>query len=155
MGVSLFVENIPSRMHWTGLWHMFARHGEVYGTFIARRLSRGGKRFGFVRFRDEVDVNSAMERLHGFMVYGYRLSVKPANHTGRRNQRWQEQFNDVGRSLDDINLVSRNDREAVTGSRVKEKRKIRRHVVDEDHWKLQRCLVGEMANVCSVHSITL
>ncbi|KAK8626681.1 hypothetical protein V6N13_134314 [Hibiscus sabdariffa] len=52
-------------------------------------------------------------------------------------------------------MLTGNDWEAVTGSRVKEKRKIIGHVVDEDLWKLQRCLVGEMANVCSVHSITL
>ncbi|KAK8548470.1 hypothetical protein V6N12_061384 [Hibiscus sabdariffa] len=28
LGVTLFIENIPRRMHWKALWHMFARHGE-------------------------------------------------------------------------------------------------------------------------------
>ncbi|KAK9010074.1 hypothetical protein V6N11_036591 [Hibiscus sabdariffa] len=77
--VSLFVENIPERMQSKGLWHFFARHGEVVATFIARKLSRGGKRFGFVRFRDEVDAGRAMERLNDFVVYWFRLIVKLAN----------------------------------------------------------------------------
>ncbi|KAK8622493.1 hypothetical protein V6N13_117405 [Hibiscus sabdariffa] len=76
--VSIFVENIPTRMHWKGLWHLSARHGDVYATYIARKLSRGGKRFGFVRFKNEVDAGRAMERLNGFVVYGFRLTVKLA-----------------------------------------------------------------------------
>ncbi|KAK8534718.1 hypothetical protein V6N12_057362 [Hibiscus sabdariffa] len=57
-------ENIPRRMQWRGLWHMFARHGEVKRTFIAKKLSRGGKRFGFVEFESQVDANRALERLN-------------------------------------------------------------------------------------------
>ncbi|KAK8989578.1 hypothetical protein V6N11_064000 [Hibiscus sabdariffa] len=67
-------------MQWKGLWHLFARHGEVKRAFIAKKLSRGGKRFGFVSFGMESDASRAMERLNGFSVYGYRLTVKLANH---------------------------------------------------------------------------
>ncbi|KAK8717342.1 hypothetical protein V6N13_044613 [Hibiscus sabdariffa] len=75
-----------------GLWHLFSRHGEVVATFIARKLSRGGKRFGFVRFKDEVDAGRAMERLNDFEVYGYRIIVKPANQKRNKadsNQRYR------------------------------------------------------------------
>ncbi|KAK9026529.1 hypothetical protein V6N11_039366 [Hibiscus sabdariffa] len=75
-GVTLFVENIPSRMQWKGLWHLFARHGEVTRTYVARKLSRGGKRFAFVSFGEDSDATRPMERLNGFNVYGYRLMVK-------------------------------------------------------------------------------
>ncbi|KAK8700173.1 hypothetical protein V6N13_018577 [Hibiscus sabdariffa] len=47
-GVTLFVENIPRRMQWRGLWHI------------------------------QVDANRAMERLNGFSTYGFRLTVKVA-----------------------------------------------------------------------------
>ncbi|KAK8492845.1 hypothetical protein V6N13_090194 [Hibiscus sabdariffa] len=80
LGITLFIENLPSRMQWKGLWHLFARHGEVKRAFIAKKLSRGGKRFSFVRFGMESDASRAMERLNGFSVYGYRLTVKLANH---------------------------------------------------------------------------
>ncbi|KAK8669209.1 hypothetical protein V6N13_106645 [Hibiscus sabdariffa] len=71
-GVTLFVENIPSRMQWKGLWHLFARHGEVTRTYIAWKLSRGGKRFGFVSFGKDSDAVRAIERLDVFNVYGFR-----------------------------------------------------------------------------------
>ncbi|KAK8998073.1 hypothetical protein V6N11_012605 [Hibiscus sabdariffa] len=34
--VSLFVENIPSRMHWKGLWYLFLKYGDVVASFIAQ-----------------------------------------------------------------------------------------------------------------------
>ncbi|KAK8624680.1 hypothetical protein V6N13_089569 [Hibiscus sabdariffa] len=76
--VTLFVENIPTRMQWKGLWHLFARHGDVVRTFITRKLSRGGKRFSIVGFENNIDAERAMERLNGFSVYGYKLTVKKA-----------------------------------------------------------------------------
>ncbi|KAK8683777.1 hypothetical protein V6N13_039826 [Hibiscus sabdariffa] len=76
--VSVFVENIPNAMHWKGLWHAFARHGDVTDTFIPRKLSRGGKRFGFVRLKSRTDAIRIIERLNGFILYGYRLTVKMA-----------------------------------------------------------------------------
>ncbi|KAE8726405.1 hypothetical protein F3Y22_tig00006992pilonHSYRG00035 [Hibiscus syriacus] len=49
---TLFVENIPKAMHWKGLWFTFARHGEVVKVFMARKLSKGGKRYGFTDCED-------------------------------------------------------------------------------------------------------
>ncbi|KAL4289595.1 hypothetical protein GQ457_14G021040 [Hibiscus cannabinus] len=78
LGVSIFVENILTWMHWKGLWHLFARHEEAFASFIAKKLSIGRKRFGFVRFKNEIDAGRAMERINGFVVYGFRLTVKLA-----------------------------------------------------------------------------
>ncbi|KAL4384915.1 hypothetical protein GQ457_15G025860 [Hibiscus cannabinus] len=76
--VSLFVENLPKALHWKGLWHAFARHGDVLYAFIARKLSREGRRFGFVRMKTRTDALRTIERLDGFTFYGYRLTVKLA-----------------------------------------------------------------------------
>ncbi|KAK8605106.1 hypothetical protein V6N13_082563 [Hibiscus sabdariffa] len=72
-------------MHWKGLWFSFARHGDVVIVYITRKLSRGGKRVGFVRIKEKVDADRAIERLHGFFLYGSRLTVKLAN--GQRARR--------------------------------------------------------------------
>ncbi|KAL4319582.1 hypothetical protein GQ457_18G015810 [Hibiscus cannabinus] len=90
LGVTLFVENIPNRMQWKGLWHLFARHGKVTRTFIVRKLSRGGKRFGFVGFENNIDVERVSERLNGFSVYGYKLTVKKAYQNRRGGVRVKE-----------------------------------------------------------------
>ncbi|KAK8597987.1 hypothetical protein V6N13_095379 [Hibiscus sabdariffa] len=154
MCVSLFVENIPKRMHWTGLWHLFARHGEVVATYIARKLSRGGKRFGFVRFKDEVDTWRAMERLNDFVVYGFRLIVKMATQKERNvysNQRYRNiHVNSEERRKGSLRSTPGPE----SPSEGKVKRRISGHVEEEDLWLMKRCLVGEMATVCSVSSIT-
>ncbi|KAK8595045.1 hypothetical protein V6N13_015954 [Hibiscus sabdariffa] len=83
--VTLFVENLPLSMHWKGLWFAFARHGIVRDVFISRRLSKGGKRFGFVRFESMTDALRAVERLNGFSLYGFKISVALAKYKGKSN----------------------------------------------------------------------
>ncbi|KAK8617153.1 hypothetical protein V6N13_117120 [Hibiscus sabdariffa] len=75
------------------------RHGEVKRTFIAKKLSRGGKRFGFVEFESQVNANRAMERLNGFSTYGFKLTVKVAREenmkkAGERKHPINEQVRD-------------------------------------------------------------
>ncbi|KAE8723923.1 hypothetical protein F3Y22_tig00011277pilonHSYRG00082 [Hibiscus syriacus] len=74
--VSLFVENIPKVFHWKGLWFLFSRYGNVVGAFIANKLSRKGKRFGFVRFGSKVEAERCMEKLNGFVLNDCKLSVQ-------------------------------------------------------------------------------
>ncbi|KAK8681360.1 hypothetical protein V6N13_053764 [Hibiscus sabdariffa] len=74
-GYTLYVENIPQAMKWKGLWHAFARHGDVIEVYSAWKLSRSGRKFGFVRFKSRDDATRAIERLNGFTLYGFRLSL--------------------------------------------------------------------------------
>ncbi|KAK8618242.1 hypothetical protein V6N13_132242 [Hibiscus sabdariffa] len=106
--VSVFVENLPKVLHWKGLWHGFARHGDVTDTSIAKKRSKG---FGFVKMRNRSDALRVIERM--------------ACH-------WE-------------------DGESSSENRVRWKR-ISGHVEEEELWKLERCLVGEMASVCSVQN---
>ncbi|KAL4271467.1 hypothetical protein GQ457_13G005560 [Hibiscus cannabinus] len=144
---SLFVENIPKRMEWKGLWHLFARHGDVIDSFIAGRLSRGGKRFGFVRFTLRNDALRAMERLNGFSVYGFRLSIKLAHP--KKGKKFGEEI----KSMKVQNSV-REAGESSAGGGMKG-RKVIGHVESEDLWKLKKCLVGVTKMVCSVQNIAL
>ncbi|KAK8689747.1 hypothetical protein V6N13_088460 [Hibiscus sabdariffa] len=137
-------------MQWKGLWHLFARHGEVTRTYIAWKLSRGGKRFGFVSFGEDSDAARAIERLDGFNVYGFRLTVKVAN---QKNGFIGSKTNDViGNKTNKVRGGANMDATEgfVQGAKVK---KVRGHVQDEDLWELRKCLVGEMATVCSVRAI--
>ncbi|KAK8619436.1 hypothetical protein V6N13_133396 [Hibiscus sabdariffa] len=90
--ISLFVENLPETLHWKGLRFSFARHGDVVNVYIARKRSRGGKRFGFVRMKNLEEAERVIQRLHGFTLYGSKLSVKRA----RINYGWERM--DLGRT---------------------------------------------------------
>ncbi|KAL4311091.1 hypothetical protein GQ457_01G056380 [Hibiscus cannabinus] len=139
-------------MHWKGLWHLFARHGDVYRAYIANKLSRGGKRFGFVSFGTERDALRALERLNGFNVYGFTLTVKLANHNKWRVS-GKQHGDQINKRLDGHQQPMNIQILRGISQREEHKRKVVGHVIDEDLWKLQRCLIGEMAMVCSVQSV--
>ncbi|KAE8719510.1 hypothetical protein F3Y22_tig00109951pilonHSYRG00022 [Hibiscus syriacus] len=61
---SLFMENIPENLNWQGLWQIFGRQWKVVDAFIANKRNRGGKKFGFVRFKTKIDAERAIERLN-------------------------------------------------------------------------------------------
>ncbi|KAK8664226.1 hypothetical protein V6N13_084024 [Hibiscus sabdariffa] len=137
-------------MQWKGLWHLFARHGDVVRTFIARKLSRGGKRFGFVRFENNIDAERAMERLNGFTVYGYKLMVKKAfqNKRGWVVVREREQLQSGREERKQVSSIN-----ASNLTQEVSLKKVVGQVNDEELWNLQKCLVGETTLVCSVKSI--
>ncbi|KAL4341102.1 hypothetical protein GQ457_08G032890 [Hibiscus cannabinus] len=74
-GYTLYVENIPQAMQWKGLWHAFARHGDIIEAYSAWKLSRSGRKFGFVRFKSRDDATRTIDILNGFTLYGFRLSL--------------------------------------------------------------------------------
>ncbi|KAK8558369.1 hypothetical protein V6N13_038842 [Hibiscus sabdariffa] len=115
--ISVFVENIPNAMHWKGLWHAFARHGDVTDTYIPRKLSRRGKRFGFVRMKSRKDALRVIERKKNSETQGpnYWLNGMP-----RRTKV-------VGES---------------SNHKWGKPKRISGHVEEEELWKLKRCLVG-------------
>ncbi|KAK8582689.1 hypothetical protein V6N13_069461 [Hibiscus sabdariffa] len=144
---SLFVENIPEAMQWKGLWHSFARHGEVVDVYIARKRSRGGKRFGFVRMSGKEDADRVIERLHGFKLYGSNLIVKLARnnqkHRGRfvgRNGERVEEFNskewgkNVKQGSREDGIV--NEAGDLNSPIWVKKKRITGHVEEEDLWLL-------------------
>ncbi|KAK8695492.1 hypothetical protein V6N13_000651 [Hibiscus sabdariffa] len=146
-------------MHWKGLWHSFARHGEVVVAYIASKLSRGGKRFGFVRMGSKEDAERAVERLHGFRLYGSKLTVKLARDVQEKRGRfgaWKRiNIRSGGRNLNQGPRGPRTSMEPgdlSSPTRMKQKH-ITDHIEEEDLWKMRKCLVGEMATICSVSNI--
>ncbi|KAL4375969.1 hypothetical protein GQ457_02G030320 [Hibiscus cannabinus] len=171
--VTLYVDNLPKALHWQGLWHIFAQHGDVVDS--VNKLNRGGRRFGFVRFEREVDADRAKERLNGLLVYGCKIFVGLARYN-KSSSGWggmksvkkcgemQENISDNDFSVQkkqDIPIYKGKEsvKEGVFGCHEKRNqkvfvpRKIQGHVVDEQLWELKRCLVGVMATVCKTSSI--
>ncbi|KAL4291680.1 hypothetical protein GQ457_14G004930 [Hibiscus cannabinus] len=162
--VSLYVENLPEHLHWKGLWLSFARHGDVVDVYIARKRSKGGKKFGFVRMKGKVDADRAIERLHGFILYGWKLSVQVARNRYVRKgyQAHRQQTNraepsrkGIDDQQKDYKVEARIEKKIPTeiGFERENIKRIAGHVENEELWKLRRCLVGEMETVCSVSSI--
>ncbi|KAK8605024.1 hypothetical protein V6N13_082483 [Hibiscus sabdariffa] len=63
-------------------------HGEVVNAYIARKMSRGWKRFGFVRMSSMGEEERAIKRLHGFSLYGSKILVKLASKVKAERKRF-------------------------------------------------------------------
>ncbi|KAL4334984.1 hypothetical protein GQ457_07G001600 [Hibiscus cannabinus] len=149
--VSIFVDNLPAKLHWKGLWQIFGRYCDVLNAFIANKQSRRGSRFGFVKVSNKKDATRAMERLNGQNVYGSRISVMSAKFQKDkgevRTSNMQSQKGPSNETIWERGESSKNE--------FKGRKRITGHVETEDLWKMRRCLVGRMATVCSIRSIEL
>ncbi|KAK8635561.1 hypothetical protein V6N13_004295 [Hibiscus sabdariffa] len=131
-------------MHWKGLWFSFARHCDVVNAYIARKLSRGGERIGFVRMKEKVDVDRAIERLHGFFLYGSRLTVKMTKDQ-RARRSVPEYSPNADRFRKEVSRETGNEKMRGPQRPPEEPRRkrIAGLVKNEDLWSMRRCLVGE------------
>lgn len=75
---SFYFTNFPDDSKTTALWSMFARFGIVGEVFIPNKLDKGGKRFGFVKFKEVKDPAVLETRLSNVWFGGSRLKVNLA-----------------------------------------------------------------------------
>ncbi|KAK8533418.1 hypothetical protein V6N13_026123 [Hibiscus sabdariffa] len=87
--VTVFVSNLPPRLHWQGLWAAFAHHGDVVDAFIPAKRSQDENRFGFVRLANMNDAQRVISRLDDFLLFGNRISVSIAKYK-TRSQFWKK-----------------------------------------------------------------
>ncbi|XVF23290.1 hypothetical protein REPUB_Repub13aG0024100 [Reevesia pubescens] len=80
---SVFVNNIPQKVHWRWLWTIFEHYGRVLDVFIPRKRSRLGKRYGFVRFASRPAALTAIKSLNGAWLLNSRIGVNIARFRGR------------------------------------------------------------------------
>ncbi|KAK8583217.1 hypothetical protein V6N13_021929 [Hibiscus sabdariffa] len=155
---TLFVHNLPEKLHWKELWAAFGHHGDVVDAFIPKKRSKNGRRSGFVRFSVKAYAICAITRLNGFILFGSRISVsysrfKPRTTYWRKvnqsklnkTQGAMEQHSAIRSKLTQnsvpASLPSKesypqgNDRPKVTG-----------FIAEEALWNLQYCLVGFTTN---------
>ncbi|KAJ9556230.1 hypothetical protein OSB04_010844 [Centaurea solstitialis] len=65
-------------MNVANLLRIFKRFGEVRDIYMARRLLKCGKKFGFIRFRKEGDITLLLRKLKNIWIGSHRLRVYPA-----------------------------------------------------------------------------
>ncbi|KAK8662392.1 hypothetical protein V6N13_091970 [Hibiscus sabdariffa] len=157
--VTLYVANIPTTLHWSGLRQTFGRHGDVVDSFIARKQNKAGKKFGFVRFSNKIDAERAIERLNGFKLYGSRLLVSKARFKARSSY-WRKINKDTEHLKDGESckhyVSKKQTSDSLEESESKEKRALRIEgfIQEEDILKLNKCAIGTMATACSINSVT-
>ncbi|XP_039039105.1 uncharacterized protein LOC120176861 [Hibiscus syriacus] len=73
--VTIIIFNIPEFLHHKGLWRFFVKYGEVIDSFIPIKRSKGGSRFGFVRFTSLADARKAISCADRSWIQGNKVRV--------------------------------------------------------------------------------
>ncbi|GJW84095.1 RNA-directed DNA polymerase, eukaryota, reverse transcriptase zinc-binding domain protein [Tanacetum coccineum] len=66
---------MPPALTSKGLWTVCAPHGRLVDAFIANKLSKGGKRFGFIRFLGVNDANVFVKSLSNIWIGSFHLFI--------------------------------------------------------------------------------
>ncbi|GAB2266982.1 Serine arginine-rich splicing factor 2 [Dionaea muscipula] len=85
--ISLYVEDIPDSYANGDLHRLFSMFGVVKDVFIPRKISKMGKRFGFVRYDCLVSVEVAIQKVHGVWIQDKELKVKIADFVRKQGNR--------------------------------------------------------------------
>ncbi|XVF32255.1 hypothetical protein REPUB_Repub17cG0065800 [Reevesia pubescens] len=80
---SVFVNNIPQKVHWRWLWTIFEHHGRVVDVFIPRKRNGLGKQYGFVHFAFRPAALTAIRRLNGAWLLNSKIGVNIARFRSR------------------------------------------------------------------------
>ncbi|KAK8676434.1 hypothetical protein V6N13_142008 [Hibiscus sabdariffa] len=157
MVVTPFVQNLPSKLHWSGLKQVFGRHGDIVDSFIARKLDKSRKRLGFVRFSNWVDADNAIKQLNGFRLLvaeakfwrkvSYQEFLSKEKHKGEVHA---DNNKNKGLEAGETKSGGSEDRKEVL---EKGARLIQGHVEEETLKRLGKCLVGTMAIPCSTKQV--
>lgn len=54
---SFYFTRFPEDVNEKDLWNIFREWGQVWEIFISKHRNKGGRRYGFVRFRGVADIN--------------------------------------------------------------------------------------------------
>ncbi|XVF38859.1 hypothetical protein REPUB_Repub20aG0138400 [Reevesia pubescens] len=85
MVFTVFVNNVPPKVHWRWLRRVFQRFGNVVDVFIPKKRNRMGSKMGFVRFQSVSEARNAQRQLNGVWFLDYRIRVNFAIYNPRRN----------------------------------------------------------------------
>ncbi|KAK8643661.1 hypothetical protein V6N13_012944 [Hibiscus sabdariffa] len=168
MIVTLFIRNLPPALQWSGLRQVFGRHCDIIDQFIASKLDRTGKRFGFARLSNRADANRAIERLKGFFLFGNRLLVSEAKYKGR-SAYWRKLNLGKAQVIPPRKVIPPTTSSSYPKAPAKpidetvcdsqdslKKPKLKRilgYVEEEALRDLNKCLIDTMASVCSTSQV--
>ncbi|XVF08143.1 hypothetical protein REPUB_Repub06bG0200500 [Reevesia pubescens] len=85
MVFTVFVNNVPPKVHWRWLRRVFQRFGNVVDVLIPRKRNRLGSKMSFVRFESVLKARNAQRQLNGVWFLDYRIRVNFAKYNPRRS----------------------------------------------------------------------
>ncbi|KAE8668156.1 Small nuclear ribonucleoprotein family protein [Hibiscus syriacus] len=137
---TLFIDNLPEKIHWKRFGSLFCTHGRVIDVFIPNKRNSKGVRFGFIRFATNVEARKVISIMNGAHIDGSKIGVSFTKFKPRHSY-WRKSSAIVHLKTG-MEVVSRNNHGEVEG------------VVDDDKLLvLSNCLVGRCKNLVKISNL--
>ncbi|WJX76281.1 hypothetical protein P8452_59720 [Trifolium repens] len=78
ISTSFFFTNFPEELVWGDLWKLFSKYGSVCDVFIPKKVDKWGRKFGFVKFKEVLDVEALSKNLEDVWWEKFKLKVNKA-----------------------------------------------------------------------------
>lgn len=85
LSTTVYITNFPTSLGSTDLWKTCNEHGAVADVYIARKLSKIGRRFAFVRFLKVKNTRSLIDDLNKIWIGTYHLFAAMARFERKHN----------------------------------------------------------------------
>lgn len=97
---SFYVTNFPESINAKDLWNTFVSHGRLVDAFIANKRSKGGKRFGFIRFMGVIDTTDFVRSLSNIWIGSFHVYVDVAKYQRSNSNRPDLTNNNVNNGVE-------------------------------------------------------
>ena len=78
---AVLVDNLPTSITKSWFWQLFNYEGRVVDVFMSQKQRKTSKLpFAFVRFSQLKEAQSVIERMHGWEIKGFKLSMTMAEY---------------------------------------------------------------------------
>ncbi|KAE8690044.1 hypothetical protein F3Y22_tig00110929pilonHSYRG00033 [Hibiscus syriacus] len=104
---TIFVENLPEKIHWKRLGALFCSHGHVLDAFIPNKRNSKGVRFGFIRFASIEEARRAISKMNGSHIDGRKIGVSFAKFKPRHSY-WRKSSTGVLRKFGTEDVSKKN-----------------------------------------------
>ncbi|PWA95311.1 hypothetical protein CTI12_AA049920 [Artemisia annua] len=102
--VTFYVSNFPSFLTARDLWKEFEGYGKLVDVYIARKVSKLGKRFAFIRYANVIEERKLEARLQVMWIGNFHLFVSVARFN-RDNTTKTNNLEKQGEKVKDANTV--------------------------------------------------
>jgi hypothetical protein len=89
--ISFFVTNLPDECTMEDLWNVFGRFRRLGDVYIPKKVDKWGRRFAFVKFREEKDEEELCRRLEDVWLGSFKLRVNRSRFSRREEVREKEE----------------------------------------------------------------
>ncbi|KAE8732205.1 hypothetical protein F3Y22_tig00002237pilonHSYRG00815 [Hibiscus syriacus] len=137
---TIFIENLPQKIHWKRLESIFGTHGQGIDAFIPKKRNSNGVHFGFIRYATIEEARKAISMMNGNHIYGSKIRVSLVKYKPRQSY-WRKSSTVVERKYG-MEDFPRNKQCEVEGVRDEDKL----HV-------LSNCLVGWCKNFIKIDNL--